>query len=256
MRKGQNWFWGILLVLAGALVIVAQFTHFAHLNMWVIILGVVLAAILINSLVRRSWFGAAMSLAFLYIVLQRPLHLFYIRPWLLIVAALLVGKGLSMLFRRRPDPIPPYHQPPYDQTANGEWGAGHSGPPSHGGWQTQANSQADGDNYPTGKVNFGAASRYLHAAALEGGQFYLGFGAMDIYFDQATLAPGGARVFLDCSFGAFHLYIPRHWQVVDNLSTTAAGIQNDTRYAAPAPDAPVLELYGNIQFGSVEITYV
>jgi hypothetical protein len=79
---------------------------------------------------------------------------------------------------------------------------------------------------------------------------------LEVYFDQATLDPNGAEIYLDCSFGAIKLYIPKHWQVIDSIHASLGGVENNTRLAKPAENAPKLTLTGNVSLGGIEIQYI
>lgn len=248
MKQHRNWFWGIILLLAGVLVVVAQFTSFATLSFWTIIIGVLLAAVLIQSIARMNWTMAFLAVALLYIVFQKPLNLFYIAPWLLILAAVLVGVGLSMLIRPRPRREEWGHLPPWQNP---------EGYPQNDGANAAFSADANGDdNHPFLEVSFGATNRYLHSTALENGHFAVNFGSAEVFFDQAQLAPGGASLNIECSFGSVKLYLPHNWNVRDDIRASIGGVENNTRNARPDPALPTLTLTGNVSFGAVEITYI
>lgn len=247
MKNKRSWFWGIFLVLAGVLAVVSQFASFGHISLFTILASLLLAAILIESIVNRSIFGVLITLALAYLVWQRPMGLTLINPWILILATAMVGGGLSMLIRPRrrpPAPLPPGHTPPQY--------------PQNGGYhpQTEALDNMD-DNHPYVKVSFGSTGRYLHSTALQNGQLYCSFGALDVYFDQAQLGPNGANIYIDCNFGAVKLFVPRHWAVsFDNIRPTLGGVSQSGPVPAPQPGAPVLTLQGYVQFGGIEVVYV
>ncbi|MGD9559080.1 MAG: hypothetical protein AB7V55_00550 [Oscillospiraceae bacterium] len=242
MKNSKKWFWGIFLLAAAVLVVGSQFTSFARIGFWTIAGTVVLVALLVQCLASRNFTVALLSVAVLYILYQKPLHLPIVNSWVLLLAALLAGIGLSMLFRpRRPKNtyVPPPAHPQND---------GVRPPP-----QLDVN---DDDNHPYSKVSFGASNRYLHSTALESGQFYVSFGAQEIFFGDAHLAPGGAQLYLDCSFGSIKLYVPRTWRVEDDISAVLGGVEHDTRFAVNTPDSPVLRLSGNVSFGEISVQYV
>jgi hypothetical protein len=54
--KNKNWFWGILFLLAAVFVIASQFNFFMEIGVLSIIAAVLLAAILVDSLIRLHFF--------------------------------------------------------------------------------------------------------------------------------------------------------------------------------------------------------
>lgn len=219
-------------LLAAVLVLVGRIGIFGSFGLFTILASVLLIGILISSFTERNYFGIFISIALLYWVYKEPLHLVDISLWHLFLAALLASIGCSMLFGHRP----PHH-------------------PQMDGHCSQSFENVD-DNNPCAKVSFGAASKYLHGTCIRNGQFYVSFGEMDVYFDQAQLSPEGAEIFLDCSFGAMKLFVPRTWQVRSNVKASLGSVENDNRFNSPAPNAPMLTLIGNVQFGAIEIHYI
>ncbi len=240
--KNRNWFWGVLMLLCGVLVIATQFKMFAAFNMWNILLSIVLGAVAVKSVIDRNFFGVFPPLALIYIVLQKPLGLFYISPFTLLLSAFLLSLGMSALIRPRPK----YY-----------CNDGQQQPYSHGGMRpsTQADdNQNDNNSYV--RVSFGALSKYLHADCFQNGQFSSNFGVLEVYFDQVRLSPQGAQVYLNSSFGGIKLYIPRNWNVLEELSSTAADVKNNAHLAQPDPTLPVFRITGSVNFGEIEINYI
>ncbi|MDL2325416.1 hypothetical protein LJC61_09860 [Ruminococcaceae bacterium OttesenSCG-928-A16] len=250
MKNKGNWFWGIFLILAGVLVLAAQFTPFGQIGLWTIAATILLVGILVKSIVSLEFVGILVPLGLLYSLYQKTFGWPHVSMWVLVAATLLTGLGLSMLFKRRPK----QYNYNYSYNSN-EIG---SAPPngSYGGntkMQTEENSD---DNHPYAKVSFGSASKYLHSDCLESGQFYSSFGALEVYFDQARLSPNGADIYLDCNLGAIKLYVPRGWHVQENIAATIGGVDNKRYDNTVQPGAPVLRLNGNITLGGIEIQYV
>ena len=233
--KNRNWFWGFFFLLAAVFVIASQIGSFGQIGIFSIIATVLLAALVIQSIASRNFFGVFVPLVFVYVIYRQPLHLAEISLWILLLAAVLASIGFSCIFRSRP-PKAMY---------------------SHCGVEHfHETSESIDDNNPYAKVTFSASSKYLHADCLKSGQFIVSFGALEVFFDQAQLSPDGAELFLDCSFGAIQLYVPKHWQVFDNLHASLGAVDNDVRKAQPGQDAPQLTLTGNVQLGGVEIHYI
>lgn len=245
MRTVGRWLWGAFFVLAAVLVVASQVTGFSVVGFWSILATVLLVAILIKSLTRLNFFGVLLPAALLYIIYQTPLSLYYIQPWLLILAAALGGIGLSLIIRRRPgsNPHAQYNRGKYGQTEDMQSAL-------------QVTEDGSDDNHPTGSVRFGAASRYIHATALESGNFSARAGALEVYFDEAQLSPNGAEIYVNCSMASITLYIPKSWHVEEKVYVFIGAVENDTRAARYSSDAPTVTLVGNIHLGSVEIKYV
>ena len=239
--KNRNWFWGIFLLLAADFAVGSQFNAFSAINFWTVAATVLLAAIFIDSLVRLNFFGVLVPVALLYELYCRPLDWPFVSVWLLLLAAVLASWGLEILFGR--------HRHWY----------GHCG--HHHDWHGDGESfvsnteDIDGDN-PVARMSFGSSSKYLHSDRMRTAQLSVSFGRLDVYFDQVQLSPDGAEVFAECSFGEMNLFLPRAWQVTDNLRTSLGNVQDDMRRETPAPGAPRLTLTGSASFGNIEIHYI
>lgn len=234
--KNRNWFWGVFFILAAVFVVASQVMSLGHISFLSLLGTVLLLALFIHSLIRLEFFGIFLPVALLYMIYEKPLMLPHISVWILILAAVFLSIGFSSLFHSR------IHK---------KWCCGREE------WQHSKQTVENiDDNNPVAKVSFGSSSKYLHSDCLKSGQFSVSFGNLEVFFDQATIAPEGAEIFVDCSFGAIKLYVPRHWRVIDNIHTGLGGVENDTRLASPAPEAPKLTLAGNVQLGGVEIHYI
>lgn len=232
--KHNNWFWGVFFVLAAVFVIASQVTSFAQLGFWSILAAVVLAAVFIQSLIYLNYFGVFLSLAVAYWIFQQPLHLFIISPWLLILSAILISIGFHIIFRKR---------------SKNQYVKRHESNEYH-------TMEEIDDNNPHVKVSLGACSKYLHADNLKSGQFYCHLGALEVYFDQVQLDPGGVEIYLECNLGSINLYLPKSWRVINKLNSNLGEVKDVSRFSSQADNAPVLTITGNVSLGAVEIHYV
>ena len=239
--------WGLFLLLVAAFILLNQFGGFFDISIGSIVIAGLALALLINIIQHSSITSLPIPFAILYIVFQNPLGLYYIRPWPLIIAAVLATVGLSALFpqRRRKKNIKIIntkimHEPQY---ANSEIRIEEGG--------------SGGDNNPSINVNFGSISRYLRTDRLQTLQLSCSFGSLEVFFDQVELAPEGAEVFVNCSFGSVEMFVPNNWRVVDNIGRTMGSVEvKKGLLSQEAKDAPVLTLSGNVSMGSVEVRYI
>lgn len=233
--RNRNWFLGIIFVLAAIFVIAGQTNIFWNFGIITIVASALLVAIMVQSIVRLNFFGIFMPLAFLYVIYEQPLNLISISIWQLIVAAVFISIGLTIIFKKRPRKS--YYRHEDDR------------------YFTQTSESID-DNNPYTKISFGSSSKYLHTDCLKSGQFFVSFGALEVYFDQAQLSPQGAEIFVDCSFGSISLYVPKSWRVIDKLNVSLGGVENNTHFATRDENAPTLTLTGNVHLGGIEIKYI
>lgn len=240
--RNKNWFWGLFLLLSAVFVLASQTGIFGKIGVFTLLSTILLVAFLVQSVVERSFFGMFISLAFLYMIYAKPLHLAHISGGVLLLSAVLMSSGLHMLFGKRQckkwTGTPPMNDTGYT--------AGTCG---------QSTENLD-DNNPYAKVSFGTSIKYLHGNALKSGQFIVSLGTMEVFFDQAMPDVDGAEVMIDCNLGSLKLFVPRHWQVYDNLHVALGEVKNNARFAQPMQDGPKLTLVGNVAMGSVEIQYI
>ena len=244
MKKGitmkrRNWFWGIFFLFSAIFVFASQVALFKEIGAISIAATVLLTALIIESIFHRNFFGIFIPLAFMYMIYQEPLLPYIgmkLSIWMLLLAAVLVGIGFSILFPKKPK-----SKTVCCNDIDGKF---------------NYFSDSMNGNRVFAKESFGASCKYLHSDSLESGHFQVSFGAMEVYFDQAQLSPEGAEILLEVSFGAIELYIPRHWNAFTDIHTSLAGVENDNRYNKADPDSPKLTIKGNVYLGGVEIHYV
>jgi hypothetical protein len=226
IMKNRNWFWGLFFLLSAIFVIASQTWSFEKISVISILATVFCVALFIYSLINRNYFWIFIPLSVLYMIYSKPLTLIYISPWLLISSAVLASISFSLLFRRRPKKV------------------------------TLSHDGAIDDDNPYAEVTLSSASKYLHSECLQGGRLISNLGVLEVYFDQVQLSPDGAELFIDCNLGSINLYIPRHWNVVDNINLCLSVVSNNTEHLKLSENAPQLTLAGNVVLSDVKILYI
>lgn len=235
--KNKNWFWGIAFLLAAVFMLATPFGAFGQIGALSVLATIFAAALCIQSVMQKNFFGAFFSLALLYLVYQKPLHLVNLSFWFLMLVVLLLTIGCSLLFGGR------------------RWYNVRGSHHYHGNSPSMEPEHVDSNN-PKAEVNFQSLSEYLHADALRSGWFSSSFGQLAVYFDQAHVAPEGAEIHVECSFGSVQLYIPKEWRVTDQMETSFGSVECDVPRAVPQEGAPRLTLVGEVSFGSIQIHYI
>jgi uncharacterized membrane protein len=188
IMKNRNWFWGIIFLLSAVFVIASQTGVFGQIGVMSISATVFLIAIVISSIVYMNFFGIFIPLPFLYMIYYKHFSLTYISPWLLILSAVLVSIGFSIIFHSHSK-----HRHSKKVEFSHELSEHFN----------DANEIVD-DNNPYAKVNLSSSSRYLHSDCLKSGHFISNIGVLEVYFDQVQLSPDGAKIHIDCNTGSIN----------------------------------------------------
>lgn len=241
-RGFKSVYWGVLLLLGAAALVIGKLGYLEGIGVWSIIFSVFLAGFLIEGLIKRSFGEILFSLAFLIIVNDKLLNLEAITPWPVLGAALLGTIGLNLLFPRfkKKDRFVKMH---IDRS-----GVDYDGKEriSEGRWN------GNGDSISYGNV-FGTSVKYLFGEVSHVTTENV-FGTLQIYFTDAFLKESTATVVVENVFGTTVFYVPSSWRVV--LSTeNVFGSTNEQGNCDPAGNA-VLYIGGEVVFGSLQIKYV
>ncbi|MDP4119772.1 MAG: hypothetical protein Q8876_01780 [Bacillota bacterium] len=233
--KNRNWFWGLVFLFGGILVVLSQVQSIVQIGTFTAIATVFLAAIVISSIVYRNFFGVIFPFVFLYELYEKTLQLPHIDFWILILSAALITSGLHIIFGSR------FHKKHFHY---------------HDKKKFETIEDDIDNNTPTASVNFGSSSKYLHSDNLKSGHFEVSFGELNVYFEQAHVCPEGADIDLTSSFGSLKIYVPRGWQVKDSIQATLGAVNSQSKPQVLDVNAPQLRLTGSVSFGAIEINYV
>jgi hypothetical protein len=234
----SNFLWGVFLLIAAAFVLTRNSFSFADIGIGSIVIAILALAFIVQCLARLHIAPLVIPLVVLYFIFRKPLDLPVIQTWKVIAAAALAFIGLNILLPRGRRSC---------NQSNDSCGSKDQ--------RREVPTESNNDNNPYINVNFNAVSRSLTADSLETVRLSCNFGALEVFFNQVELSPNGANAFINCSFGGIQLFIPRHWQVIDKMSCTLAGVDLKS-FAAPAENAPRLTLNGSVSLGGVEVKFI
>lgn len=231
MKLGK-WFWGFFFILAGVLVLLNQFNIFGDLSMLTILITIFVLPIFIKSIIHLNFSGILFSLAVLYILYAELLGLVMLPIWVVLLTALFMSLGLTILFgggcRRRSCH---HNEENFEHVIN----------------------EPDENNVSL-RVSFSSSIKYVNSNQLERVRLDCSFGAMKVYFDHCTLSDKGATIDLSASFSGVALYIPKEWNLVNQTNTTLGGIEEKNK--PRSENGPQVILTGDISLSGVEIIYV
>jgi len=245
-RVASKLAWGLFWLLIAALILANYFGGFVQLGAWSVIIAAIACAILVYCIATLSFASIPIPLAALYYIFQVPLELPYVSFWMMVLVALLLTCGLHVLLPRRFRNVGAF-KVSFDGSSRG--GRVHGG-----GDETDALvEEGEDENNPYIRVKFGHISRYLHSECLESAQLECSCGAMEVYFDHVQLSPDGAEIYVKCSLGSLELYVPSHWNVINNMSASLGNADVGKRREPIDEDAPMITINGGVTLGNVEI---
>jgi hypothetical protein len=123
----------------------------------------------------------------------------------------------------------------------------------HEKFETIYNTPDSSDVYAN--VRFGSAIKYVNTDNFEHSVLDCSFGALKVYFDNATILADEATIDLRCSFGAIELYIPSDWRLMNDVNYSFSGLSEKNPKRATGA-GPVVWLKGNASLSGIEVVYV
>ena len=241
--------WGVGFIAAAIFLVVDQLNLLpVAIGFWSIFWTVIFTASLITSLFNKNLYGSIFSIAFLLIVYVKPLHIEVLSPWTILLVALLASIGLSLVFRKSFKPT---------VIINGER--------VNANWSDLKNDHSFKADNVLNDTSFGVnsdnvvisekmsdASRYVHSQNLKTITINSTMGDIDVYLDDARAAGDEVIVNINSSMSDIALYIPKDWQVVNNLQ----GGFGDVEIYYSKADGPKLILQGKQNMGDLGVHHI
>jgi hypothetical protein len=243
-RRFGGWriFWGLFFIAAAAAVTfsILDIYTFNGFNIGWVVLGIFLVALAINCLFKLNWFGFFLPIAGLATIANYQTGYLAISDQTIgaiwIVAGLL-AIGFTILFHRHHS----WHK---------NFGIGRSAK----NYEKIIDAEDEDDVFV--KVNMGSTIKYINTDNFRRAVLKANFGAITAYFDGAKIRGDKAEIVIDGSLAGFELFIPKQWNVVDNIKRNAAGVEIKNHPANDTKGKKTVVLSGKIDLSGVEITYV
>lgn len=233
--KNKNTVLGIFFIAAAILLICQKQFAFLHISIWTLFLTVIFGVALVKSLRKLEWTGILFSLAFLAIIYADMLHIEHLTPWPVLGAALLGSIGLNMIFHKHP----------------------------HAQFYINDHRMKNGENYLEENASeelyrcesaFSTVVKYVNCSDLREAHIENAFGKVTVYFDNAILHEGNARMNLENSFGEMQIFIPKDWNV--DVSTEEAFGRVSYVGECSHTSNCYLRVFAETSFGAITINYI
>lgn len=231
--KLEKIFWGLLFITLAVVMIINPMGLLEDLSVIQILLGIILGAWFIKSVIHFSYAGILFSLAFLCIIFNKELDITNITPWPVLLAATFGTIGLHYLF--------PHSSHHYFKHKN----------------KFNTFTTTETDETFNVDTSFGENIKYISSKNLKSGDIDCAFGSVKLYLDNAMLSADGTTINIDASFSGIEIYVPKDWQIVNKLYNTLSGVEEKNRSVNTFENCKnILTLVGNLSFSGVTIIYL
>lgn len=232
-RSRRKIFWGLVLIVGAVVMLMSKLGLLGGMSFAQIAFSVIATGIFLYGMFRRSFGQMLFSLALLIILNDKFLHLEAITPWWVLLAAAVITAGLNMLF-------PGFHKKRHIRF--------------NMGWNSKTPGREDRTEGSVSYENLLCGTVKYIVGEVE--EVYLNncFGGIEVFFNDAVLKNGSAKVHLENYFGGVELFVPADWQVVMNVETIF-GSAEETGSRKPFGEN-VLYVNGEAAFGGVEVHYI
>lgn len=227
-------FWGLFFIVGGILIVINQLGYLPSISLLNLVLLIFLIPIMIKSIININFSGIFFPLAVIGILFAEPLGITALTPWPILIVALLLSLGLSLIFgpSRRMKGIMNHH---------------------HKGHATNIENGEDDSEFESA-VSFGETIKYVNSDDFKKAKLTASFGALSVYFDNAKLSKDGAEIYIDASFAGVELFIPKEWNVKCGITAFIGGV--DEKYNRQTKEGPEVKIKGTVSFAGVEIHYI
>ena len=237
-------FFGLCFLAAATAVILSMFNIVTFgMNIGWVLLGIFLSAMTLACLFKLQWFGVFLPVAGILTILITqtdwlPMDTGMIGPiW---IAAPLLAIGFSILFHNRK--WSKFVHVDFDEMGDKDF-------------DTVIDEKDDSKIFVG--VNMGSTVKYVNSEDFKQAMLKCNLGAIKVYFDNAKIKGDIATIEVNGNLSGFELYIPRNWQIVDNLRKSAAGIEEkNTPRSVDSKDIKTIYLTGSLTMSGIEIVYV
>ncbi len=202
--------------------------------------SLILAAIGISCLIKLHFVPGLMAPAVIVYLWRDLIGIPDVMLWHLLLGSALLGIGLSVIFWSN------------KRSRMESWGRGCKRSVIV---NIDSDSEATEENgeYVNVEATFSETVKYVRSENLRGANIHAKFGAVKIYFEGCTVSPEGATIHLDVNFAGVEIYIPRSWNVNNQVRAFFGAADG---FSSSSGEGPTVTLTGEVNFGGAEIKYI
>lgn len=233
MKKKENIFWGILLLLIAAFILASGLGYFKETSAIKIVFAGISVGLSIKGILNINFYLIFFPLALIGIIFNNELNIDSLSPSILLLIALLFSIGLSLIFKK---PNKYFH---------------------HINTKERIKDKIfieNDDSSINCSVTFGSTVKYVNTNDFKNMKIDCSFGSVKVFFDNATITSDSAVINLDIAFGGAELYIPKNWKIIQQCDSTFGGVTEKNTKCLES--GPTVFLKGDVTFSGLTIIYV
>jgi len=245
--KRHSIFWGGILLGSGVLLVLYALGIGSQFALVPVIGSLLLLAVSISSFAELNFIFGLLPLPIIAYLWRDRLGIADMNLWLLLLAAFLLGIGLSSIFWR-------FKKNKYQDRWHHGYHGRHGRYGRRGDWSSSSTTTSEDENeVVVVDATFGEQIKYVRSTNLKKVQISSSFSSVKVYFDGCTVSPEGLTIMVDCNFSGIVLNIPRTWNI-DNQTRSAFGSVEGAILSSG--DYTQVTLIGDVHFGGVKINYL
>lgn len=234
--KKKKIFWGIILILAACLILLNGLGYFEDIGVIKILFTCIFAGLTVKGIAKISFPLILFPIAFIGIMYSKQLGIDDLTPWPILLIALLLSIGLSLIFKKDFDKKHIKHFYFSNKNKTKEF----------------KNKEDSSINF---SVAFGSAIKYVNTNDFNNVNIECSFGGMKVYFDNAIITGNSANIDLDLAFGSVELYVPKDWNIIQQTDSSFGGVDYKNT-ANNTSTGPNVYINGEIAFAGLTIIYI
>ena len=231
-NRNNNLIVGLALIVFAVCLVMDRMVMFPGLPLIKIGAALLLAVIFLKSVRKVEFMGMVLSLGAAAWLFQDELGLQSVPGYIIIIAAILIGIGLSMIFGKKD----------YCQVHISDSGS------SNGASYSEGEGTFDVDN------NLGSKTEYVQVKNIRRGKIDNALGQLTVYLNGSTIDPEGAFIDIDNGLGNLAVFIPKEFRVKFNTDNGLGKI-NFHGECSRDESQPLVNVKLDNGLGSVEIYF-
>ena len=239
MIKKHNLLPGLTLILIAVVMMGSAMGLLPEISWFKLLGGFIFVAGAAKSLYKLDFFGTLFCASIVAWIFEEELRIEHLAPFPLVVAAILLGVGLNLIFGRKQKLITVEYTDKNGVTGSID--------------EMKKEEWQDGRTIVLENL-FNSTSKYVNSASFSSANLENNFGSANVYFNNANVYNGEATIELENTFGEMNIYLPNTWRATIKQD---CAFGNVCVYGEPNRDmdAPHVSIKAESYFGSLNIYF-